>query len=342
MSKAQYYRFIFPLTILSFLFCNISCKKSPTGPDAWWENIKSGSRNYTWHIDTITTDPFMYISNTWGSSNTDLWATNGGNVFHYDGISWKPYPGIYFDVIYGFAQNNVWAIYEGPSAKILHYNGVTWTHITKIAVDDTCYMFINDLWGSSPNNIYAVGVATYKSSLGKSFILHYDGNNWSILNIPSSSMSFSECRYWNGMLCIWAVESENGQDRYKIIQYSGQQFKEIVMDDDLGMMNIVGNSLLFYTGKKIYRYDGQVELFADLTSTGYLGGIYGRSEKDIFCGVWKASIGHFNGTDLVPLFALPPTIKFAYNGICFDSSVVFFARDDISGTSVSITGKMKK
>lgn len=66
---------------------------------------------------------------------------------------------------------NDWGLEEQPMERdncdsiILHYDGKTWNHIYHES-----NVWLNDIYGFSDNNIFAVG--------DKGIILHYDGKSW--------------------------------------------------------------------------------------------------------------------------------------------------------------------
>jgi hypothetical protein len=96
------------------------------------EEIKPGSRDYAWTVDTISifSNNFMSI---WGSSPEDMWGVGPGGalnitIWHFDGKKWttdyksrsiSPY------CIYGFAKNDIWM--AGMNGKIWHYDGNSWS-----------------------------------------------------------------------------------------------------------------------------------------------------------------------------------------------------------------------
>lgn len=119
----------------------------------------------------------------WGSSGNDVFALSGGTVYHYDGLTWSIFyrstsvssmPSLHG--IWGRSGSSVFAVggaqrLDGygdwvPFAAILHYDGATWT-----AMESSTTNTLRDVWGSSENNVFAVGDA--------GTILHYDGSEWS-------------------------------------------------------------------------------------------------------------------------------------------------------------------
>jgi hypothetical protein len=69
--------------------------------------------------------------------------------------------------IWGFAQNDVWAV--GAKGTILHFDGSAWTQI-----DSGTTLDLFDIWGATPDDIWAVG-GTYEE---QAVFLHWDGVAW--------------------------------------------------------------------------------------------------------------------------------------------------------------------
>ncbi|MBN2099045.1 MAG: hypothetical protein JW753_05550 [Dehalococcoidia bacterium] len=119
----------------------------------------------------------------WGSSSNDVFALSGGTIYHYDGLTWSVF---YRSTsvssmhslhgIWGRSGSSVFSVggaqrLDGhgdwvPFAAILHYDGSTWT-----TMESSTKNTLRDVWGSSDNNVFAVGDA--------GTILYYDGSEWS-------------------------------------------------------------------------------------------------------------------------------------------------------------------
>ena len=335
----------YPLIALLFfvlMLFTTSCKRSPTEPPGKpEENITPGRRDYIWSLDTITTDPFVNPYRMWGGASNDLWMVSGnGYVFHYNGTSWKEIKGLYLNTVYGNNTKDIWGASNGREAKLWHYDGVNWTVKDSWSVDDTSWTVFDDLWCVSPTEVYAYGFGEHSHSPGNAFVKYYNGNTWTFLNIPDSSYNIYQLRKWRGKLVmsVWVLNS--GISTYKFLEFDGNNFREILSGSDFISIELLGNSLLVDAGRKIYSYSDNLSLFFDLSKTVFVGGIIGRSSKDIFCGEWR-SIGHYNGTDYVTIYNFPSISYYALNGICLDSEIVFMATDTKTGISCGLRGKLK-
>lgn len=125
-----------------------ACEKGPIKPAP----VKD-PRQYTWTIDTLSYNQSYQttVCHLWGSSPKDIyaggWCSAAGKLWHYDGESWRP------------------QLLSG-NAPILG---------------------INDLFGFSQNNLYAIGsqwLTIGRDSTGRSIdesygiIVHFDGSSW--------------------------------------------------------------------------------------------------------------------------------------------------------------------
>ena len=58
---------------------------------------------------------------------------------------------------------------EELHALVMHYDGLSWSRAEPLS---TYEWALNDIWGSSSSDVYAVGPTT---------VLHYDGTRWTKL-----------------------------------------------------------------------------------------------------------------------------------------------------------------
>jgi len=148
---------IFLIIAAASLFntCNIT---EPT------DNLKPGRRDYTWTVDTLNI-PFTVLTRIWGSSPSDVWAIGPGGdldktIYHFDGVRWSN-DGISRPLspttIFGFSASDVWIC--GLGGDIWNYNGIDFIKKTTITILNYNFLGFEDIWGDSPNSIYAVGFA---------------------------------------------------------------------------------------------------------------------------------------------------------------------------------------
>lgn len=200
------------ILISIFIFVGYSCDDDPTEEN----QTTPGRRDYTWTWDTLDIN-YLFLTQIWGSSPNDVWAVGendwGEGLWHYNGNKWSKYPqpwGMIPSAIYGFASNDVWIACAGPS--FWHWNGTSWTKFSEHILPDYNVIRISDIWGDSPNNIYAVGYK-YQEPNNYSVLMHYDRTKWEYVNIQDENVSFYNLR------------KNNSDGKYYIAAYSIRSFE---------------------------------------------------------------------------------------------------------------------
>jgi hypothetical protein len=334
------------LTISLQTLC--TCSDNPVADDT----LQPGRRDYTWTIDTLKVPEGRSMPSwMWGTNVNNVWAIGSGylnayQIWHYDGFKWQNYvPDEYIDPrgICGFSENNIWTSSLGTSslpAAFWHYNGLAWTKFCEITIEGYYNVVIQDIDGSVPNNMYAVGFAdSIDGQTYKAIIFNYNGSAWKQVNIPIIRNSFTQIYYDEDsrrfIIYGWTFET--------IIQYiysfDGKNIKKIFSNEEGISLSTINRNIFATIAEKLYRYsNNNFSLFKDFSSTNYAGGTIGRSEKDFFTINWDG-IGHYNGTDLITIYEKWNNNWSPDGRIVFDKDV-FFIWDDSFNTFV-IHGHLK-
>ena len=133
-------------------------------------NIEGGY-NYIAKYDGIvwqemSTNEDCWLSNVWGTSRINVFATGTCGIMHYDGIEWKRInTGIEGNVIdiWGVSETSVYAV----GSSVLHYDGDSWTQL-----DTGIEKSLNSIWGRGEDHIFA------SSRINRGLVVHYDGSGW--------------------------------------------------------------------------------------------------------------------------------------------------------------------
>lgn len=322
---------------LSFLSIN-SCDDDIVGP-------QPGRRDYVWTEDTIkVTDDYLLLTRIWAYSPTYVWATGESaafKVWFYDGKSWqlknaeRAKPG----AVWGAGMNEVWI--GDKYNKIWKYNGSGWSLFQEFKIEGFDNINIEDMSGSSSNDIYAAGAAVnYTTNNYKGIILHYDGKKWNFVNIPDLKVSFDniEIEKKTNRLFLLASNYDNGF-LDKIFVYDGSGIKEVISSyDGFGLGSIEGEIYINTTPKLLYKYvNNNLVLWKDFSGTTFQYNIHGRSEKDFISGS-SDGIGHYNGTDYQTIYKTSLEI----NGIAvLEKDIFAISRDYSTGNNVIIHGVLK-
>jgi hypothetical protein len=294
--------------------------------------LEPGRRDYVWKVDTLQSPPYGFIDNIWGSSPKDVWAASRHSVWHYDGIKWTPWPaqvGYEMSGIHGFAQNNVWM--GGHDGKIYHFDGSKWSLSYRYNPEGIYSASINDIWGSSPSNIYAVGILSYPSPTGDdfhSFLLHYNGKSWRELIITESSVQLQRVRQDRDGVFLQGVNIHSNPDSVYIYRYSNHGLSEVfgatMNETYITTLSRIGDRIYFVVDDAIYAYSNsslKELLKPDIENFSYQ--TYGRHQKDMFLRL-RDGLAHYNGENIQYMFRLDnPQHLISSNALVFDRDVFF-------------------
>jgi len=146
---------------------------------------------------------------------------------------------------------------EPPSVKpIKDPRTYTWT-IDTLKVGFQTIM--RRVWGSSPNDVYISGNG---ASVPTSSLWHYDGNNWSVVNLPVGRFYEINGIYGFSSNDVWAVGSKQytlSEDSSLICHYKGSSWKEYPVTEGRRLQAIWGDSQtdIWATGAStLFHFDG--------------------------------------------------------------------------------------
>jgi len=232
----------------------------------------------------------------------------------------------------------VWAC-SSPGG-LIHYDGNKWSDFFEPVISGYEHPGFGDVWGDSPNNIYAVGSVDYPGGLNYiGIIYHYDGNKWERINIPDIKVRFYNVRRGaveSDKYYISGTRFESTGDTGKIYEFDGQNLKEIYQGTIVNMANEMAGKMYFTIGKFIYKYqNGKLILWKDFSATDQAGKVWGRSEKDFFTEGYHGLM-HYNGTDLQTIYT---TDLGVYDAMVFPDEIFFVGKTGM--TPVIVHGKLK-
>lgn len=330
------------------LFLNADCRNDGITP----EEIPPGSRNYTWAVDTIY-GPYNPLFSISGSSPTDLWAAGPGdatNIFyHFDGSQWKtdslprsfaPYS------IFSFAHNNVWS--AGDLGKIWQFNGFEWKEQLRLATGlDSIRPAFQDIYGVSPNDIYATGVCFKQDQTRWGIIYHYDGTSWKQIPIPTINTNFIRIRKSNnGKYYIRGVtDNQFTESTFQLYEFDGTTLTQIhagsQANDQFGSILELGGKVYFIIGYDLFDYiEGKFVKLARLSDQSEFMNVgIGRSVNDIFLGM-RNGIAHFNGATTEYVIKTNENV-FVRSGLVLDN-YVFMRGRDLKGNNIFYRGKQNE
>lgn len=327
-----------PLCLIFLSFALTVCNKQPTAP----EPPEPGSRNYTWKLDTLNM-PMNYINTIWGASPNDVWATGGGGtehdrLLHYDGTKWSTYTKetIWCSAftLFGFSADNVWmgggAGWLAHGAGIWHYNGVEWSQNYVYDIEGSYSMSVEDIWGTTPNDVYACGKIVYddgKNGLCQGFVLHFDGKNWKEVVRAQFNSQFLRIRKEQKKLYVQSCEvidcAVESVTFYEVGNRELIKIYSVKLDNIYwASHNVINGKVYFVIGQNIYRYlNGKMVEQLSIPFSNFRCQIWGRNDLDLFFPM-KDGLVHYNGMDMEYIYKFPSeAMNFMGNPIIFEEDI---------------------
>jgi hypothetical protein len=164
-------------------------------------------------------------------------------------------------------------------------------------------ILFEDIYGYK-NNLYAVGIAEKEDGDYTGVIVHYNGNKWEVINTPQIKEYFVNIKFLeNGDVLIYSQNYLEPHEPSRLYKYKNGNLT-LLRKSSLGIFcEILNNKLYVSTDNKVYEYkDGSLIETLNLSGTGYVGGLWGRTIKDFFCTKEGWNLGHYNGSDLVNIY----------------------------------------
>jgi len=334
--------------IIGVLIALGSCSNNINGP-VQPGPVQPGRRDYTWTVDSIRIFSNDILS-IWGSNADDIWGVGPGGalsttIWHYDGKQWKT-DGISRRIspecVYGFASNDVWI--AGANGRIWHYDGNDWTQNHQHTINGFIGLSFYDLYGTSNQDLYAVGTVWFDNETRRGIILHYDGNNWKQEYLADFNSYFYKVREsYDKRVFIHSIKQDvkyNSSDTTVFYEFDGKNLKQIYSDENKsikgGWMNIINGNIVFSLDDGIYKYINNTFQPIIKYNRRTPGAIFGRNEKDIFLGT-SEGIAQYNGTDIQLLVRTEGWIN---DGQVFEKDVVFLD-SELGKVSLIYHGKLK-
>ena len=256
----------------------------------------------------------MAAIDVWAFSTTDVWVLDGGpSVHRFDGQSWSlletpstgvncifalsasdvflcagtqvlHYDGATFTAsevstatgldgisdVWATSRSDMWVV--GDDAVVGHYNGTAWTRTI------TGSPFKTSIWGSAPNDIYAVDTFD---------LVHFDGSTWNEVRLDAGSSGGNQV-WGTSASDVWVMT-----DSSDLSHFDGNSWRTIETDFDLAAVWGAAANDLWAAGSagSIAHYDGGAwrEVTHQQIGAPYLRrfvAIHGTSSND----VW--AVGH--------------------------------------------------
>ena len=249
----------------------------------------------------------------WGTSSHDVFALFYSQCWHFDGTTWSatslPVQG---SGIWGVAPDDIFVV--GGNGAILHYNGNSWSTMTSPTTAQ-----LKGVWGSSGNNVYAIGEISTPNAASSTVVLHYDGVSWAVVKELKTTKLNS----------LWGSSESNilagGSGGYSLAGYS------ITLTEQRGPLRIAARTTSEKCGDfPITTCTRSIRAVTSCTTTGLDGSCKGRDSPN---NSWMCG-----GTSVNQLFTVGSNGRIlVYNGTSWSlmTSNTAYALQSIWGTSAS-------
>jgi hypothetical protein len=236
----------------------------------------------------VFAEPGITLLGVWGSGSNDVFAVGGGGpigldgvIRHYDGRSWSPINqalGLqaFLLSVWGLASTDIFAVGEHfeslDRALLTRGNGSTWT---KMALAQDAERIVKDVHGTSAHDVYAVG---YLYPASGSFILHYDGTQWTEV-VSREGQELLSGVWANSPTDVFAVGTQASSGL--ILHYDGHTWSPMDAPAGVGFNDIWGSSGsdVYAVGNGIAHYDGKSWT---KVSDQWGNAVWGSSATDVF------------------------------------------------------------
>lgn len=345
--KKHYLFIITLLTIISITFLTFSCDTTEPPDD-----IKPGRRDYTWQVDTLNFQNNTY-DRMWGSSPNDIWLTSSGDwdksIAQYNGEKWNIYGIPNMNVahcIFGFTQNE---IYIGAIGEIWKFNGFNWDKIAELIQNENKDIFLNDIWGESPNNFYVFGAYPDETGYTNNSVIVQILNNTTI-NINTKNIKGTVGKLFenaeDGKIYCLVYEPGGGiyYDSTHIYKYENTEFKKIYgslwNQGEEANLSLINGSIYFVLGNKIATYSNdKFQTVLQIDNLNFYQRIWGRSSKDIFLFMTDG-LTHYNGENLEYLLFFEKPRTQIFSAMLFEKDVFFLVYESTTNLNLIYHGKI--
>jgi hypothetical protein len=313
------------------------------------KTLSTTSHEIEWEVDTLGS-PGDQLRDVWGLDENNVWAvgyvemsgTTSG-IIKWDGTSWQPYAstqGVKYG-IYGFDENNLVYVGESSNTGIIGiWNGSTWTiyHRDYFQSQGFTAYPLNAVWGSSPEDIWAVGQ--------RGTLVHWDGEKWKKvdLSLPEDFI------FWD----IHGTDSDDvyaagnvENEEYKLFHFDGNQWNEILSGESGGNLQPTVYSprrdVVYFLDLQLYRIvNGVTE---EITLPNKRSAIYkirgSGTNRIVTVGVYT-EVFYYNGSSWTKQEELYQRFNNEIlEGVTVIDNKIYCVGTDFGEGAIAITGTIK-
>jgi hypothetical protein len=311
--------------------------------------LSTTSHDIEWEVDTLGV-PGDYLRDVWGLDENNVWAVGGiempegrTGLIKWDGSKWStfPWPQGTLLSIHGIDENNIWiAGSYGSYGFAGIWNGANWQEtnfVYEYPNGDTVWA-LNAVWGSSPEDIWAVG--------REGTIVHWDGEKWEKvdLSLPEDFI------FWD----IHGTDSDDvyaagnvENEEYKLFHFDGNQWNEILSGESGGNLQPTVYSprrdVVYFLDLQLYRIvNGVTE---EITLPNKRSAIYkirgSGTNRIVTVGVYT-EVFYYNGSSWTKQEELYQRFNNEIlEGVTVIDNKIYCVGTDFGEGAIAITGTIK-
>src|SRR5580704_2485482 len=275
---------------------------------------------------------FGWSGAVWGSGPSDVWAVGGASLFvpvptallHWNGCVWSPVASgtsAVLNAVWGSAPNDVWAVGGGSASGptdgnfgpsvILHWNGSVWSSASWSPPPGDSTV-LQGVWGSGPDDVWAVGSASLDPAAHQTAVLHWDGKTWTVVDLNGLTPDGLDAVWGSGPNDVWAVGfQERDLPQSAIVHWDGSAWSMVLCPTTQPLSAVWGSGPSdvwaasgYQGGSAIIHWDGSVwsvwwsETNSDLTTMDEVSftSLWGSGSADVWAVANHGDILHWDGS----------------------------------------------
>jgi hypothetical protein len=298
------------------------------------------------HLPILAIQHSMQVRKIWADGAGSVWVVPGsGAPIRWDGKQWSTFNMQTSSVaIWGRAHNDAWTVGSAivpassgnPSSAISHWNGTSWQ--AAVLPASMSAISLSDVWGSGPNDVYAVGATSNKGQ-----IIHWDGASWTAVFDATRGQLFKSI-WGSGPQDVWVTSDPGG-----LVHWDGSTWQFVVSESNRRYVSICGGgpgdmSVLDETGN-LRHWDGTKSTPVDVQGVASLqsiwqpprGSLWATSEQGLVLNQqgdsWRTlprqldtAIGGLAGASARERFAIQGQSILSWDGAAWKTSLVLNSR----------------